>query len=78
MKRYNQASNLAIVCPITKQAKGYPFEIALPSECNLFGVVLVDQIKSVGWRVRNALFIEKAPLRLIDEIRAILRPALDG
>ena len=27
---YNARSNLALICPVTSQAKGYPFEVPLP------------------------------------------------
>jgi mRNA interferase MazF len=42
---YNRRANLALVCPITIQAKGYPFEVALPSGLPLSGVALVDSLE---------------------------------
>ena len=39
---YNQKVGLAIFCPITNQIKGYPFEVALPSEVSVTGVILSD------------------------------------
>ena len=29
---YDRRSGLAVVCPITRTAKGYPFEVAFPKE----------------------------------------------
>lgn len=54
---YNRASNLALVCPITSQVKGYPFEIPIPEGIPVIGVVLADQVKSMDWRARKAKFI---------------------
>ena len=51
---YNRLLGLALVCPITSRAKGYPFEVALPAGTAVTGVVLADQVKSLDWRERRA------------------------
>ncbi len=51
---YNRKVGLAIVCPITSHAKGYPFEVAIPDGLPVTGVVLSDQAKSLDWQVRGA------------------------
>ena len=38
-----------MVCPITNQQKGYPFEVTIPSGQGVAGVILVDRVKSVVW-----------------------------
>ena len=48
---YNGRVGLALLCPITNQRKGYPFEVRIPSRLRVTGVVLADQIKSLDWRV---------------------------
>lgn len=58
---YNRRSSLAIVCPVTSQEKGYPFEVPLPRGMKTKGVVLADQLKSLDWRARKAKRIEKVP-----------------
>ncbi|MBA3311845.1 MAG: endoribonuclease MazF [Planctomycetota bacterium] len=58
---YNSKVGLALVCPITNQAKGYPFEVALPAGSKFTGVVLADQVKSVDWRVREAQRVGSVP-----------------
>lgn len=67
-KRYNSKTGLALVCPITKQVKGYPFEVPLSKGGKVEGVVLSDQIKSLDWKARKAKFISRAPLGVITEI----------
>jgi mRNA interferase MazF len=54
---YNKRIGLALVCPLTKQAKGYPFEVELPPGLPVAGVVLSDHMKSQDWRARRAEFI---------------------
>ena len=56
---YNKKLGLALVCPVTRQAKGYPFEVVLPNSLPVTGVVLSDHLKSQDWRARRAEFIAK-------------------
>ena len=69
---YNRRVGLAILCPITGQAKGYPFEVALPPGGGISGVVLSDQLKSLNWRARRAHLIEALPPRVTEEVLAKL------
>lgn len=55
-RAYNAKVGLAIMCPITHQAKGYPFEVCLPEGLSVDGVVLADQARSLDWRSRRAEF----------------------
>src|SRR2546422_5769586 len=52
-KLYNEKTGLSVVVPITNQAKGYTFEVPLPPEIKITGVVLADAVKNVGWRRRD-------------------------
>lgn len=44
---YNGRVGLALLCPITRQAKRYPFEVLLPAGSPVVGVVGADQVKSL-------------------------------
>jgi mRNA interferase MazF len=61
---------LALVCPITSQAKGFPFEVRIPDGHRIAGVVLSNHMKSIDWRARNAQFITAAPSTLLDDVIA--------
>lgn len=65
---YNGKVGLAILCPVTSQIKGYPFEVVIPSGSKLGGVVLADQVKNLDWRVRKAEFICKLPRETTNEV----------
>jgi mRNA interferase MazF len=65
---YNGRVGLAILCPITSQEKGYPFEVALPSGSAVQGVILSDQVKSLDWRARQADLIETIPPQVTEEV----------
>ena len=68
---------MAIFCPITNQIKGYPFEVMLPKEVGVTGVILSDQVKSLDWRVRKAEFIGSLPEEVINEVLAKLSILLE-
>ncbi len=76
-KSYNGKVGLAICCPITHQAKGYPFEVALPAGEDVAGVILADHVRSVDWKGRQASLITQLPVELLNEvldrIEALLR-----
>ena len=65
---YNKKVGLGLICPITSQTKGYPFEVRIPAGMNVSGVVLSDQIKSLDWEVRDAQFICKLPVSTMSEV----------
>lgn len=73
---YNQKSGLALVCPITNQAKGYPFEVAIPGGRGLTGVILADHVRSVDWKARRAQKMGRVPAEVIDEVLGRLAPLL--
>ncbi len=64
---YNGKVGLAILCPITNQMKGYPFEVAIPSGLPISGVILSDQVKCLDWQARKAEFICKLPFEITIE-----------
>ena len=76
-RSYNQKAGLALLCPITSQEKGYPFEVPLSEADEVHGVVLADQVKSLDWRERDAELIEEVPdaatQEVIAKIKALLR-----
>jgi mRNA interferase MazF len=65
---YHAKVGLAILCPITSQIKGYPFEVQLPTGLKVAGVVLSDQVKNLDWRVRKAEYICKLPASIVTQV----------
>ncbi|MDP2718539.1 MAG: endoribonuclease MazF [Dehalococcoidia bacterium] len=76
-KSYNGKTGLAILCPVTNQVKGYPFEVLLPEGMPIAGAILSDQVKSLEWRVRNAELICALPAETISEVRQKLVTLLE-
>ena len=67
-KAYNGKVGLAILCPITSQVKGYPFEVKIPEGLEIGGAILSDQVKSLDWKVRQAKFSCKLPPAVYNEV----------
>jgi mRNA interferase MazF len=65
---YNAKSGLALLCPITTQVKGYPFEVLLPDGLPVSGAVLSDQLKSLDWRARQAERTCTLPAAVVAEV----------
>jgi len=65
---YNGKVGLAILCPITNQIKGYPFEVLIPPGMAVSGAILADQVKSLDWRARNAEWICTLPGEMVNEV----------
>jgi mRNA interferase MazF len=75
-RAYNLKARLAIACPITSHAKGYPFEVALPETSKVTGVVLADHVKNLDWSARHVEFAAAAPVDVVTDVRERLRVLL--
>jgi mRNA interferase MazF len=67
-QRYNRASGLAVVCPLTSKRKPYPFALPLTLD-QVEGAVLLDQLKSLDWLGRHAKFHSRAESALLGKVR---------
>lgn len=75
---YNGKVGLAILCPITSQVKGYPFEVRVPEGLPVEGVVLADQAKSLDWRARGAELLctvpQKSTSAVLQRLETLVSP----
>lgn len=67
-RSYNAKVGLAILCPVTNQIKGYPFEVLLPEGFKVQGAILSDQVKCLDWKSRKAEFICKLPHHITADV----------
>lgn len=65
---YNGRVGLALLCPITNQTKGYPFEVPLPDGLSVTGVIGADQVKSLDWQARKASRIGAVPAEIVTQV----------
>ena len=69
---FNQATGLAIACPITNTDRKIPFHLPVPATSSLTGFVMVEQVKSIDYRARNARFVEKARSEFVEDVIAVV------
>lgn len=74
---YNGKVGLALLCPVTSQVKGYPFEVSVPEGLPVSGAVLSDQVKSLDWRARRAerlcVLPESVTIEVLRRMNALLQ-----
>ncbi|MCU0722571.1 MAG: type II toxin-antitoxin system PemK/MazF family toxin [Planctomycetes bacterium] len=69
---FNLRTGLAIVCPITRTDRNYPFHVSIAPGGAVSGFVMAEQVKSLDFRRRRAKWIGRAPDPLLQEVLAIL------
>ena len=69
---FNEQTGLTIVCPVTTTDRSYPFHVAVTDNSRVKGFVMVEQVKSIDYRARQAKAIGKASNDLLDEVLSIL------
>ncbi len=75
-RAFNLQAGMALVCPITSRTKRHRFEVPLPDNMRVKGVILTHQLKSLDWGARNMEFIATAPASVIYEVLKIIRSIL--
>ena len=69
---YNHFTKMSMVCPITNTNRGFQLHVALDERTETKGVVMCEQVKALDISARNAVFKERAPDDVIEEIVDIL------
>ncbi|MEG4275026.1 MULTISPECIES: endoribonuclease MazF [unclassified Microcoleus] len=75
-RSYNEKSSLALFMPITKQQKGYPFEVILPTRLKVQGVIIAGRIKCLAWKARGIRLVESVSQDVIEEVQTKIEPLL--
>ena len=77
-KEFNAATRYALVAPITRSVRDWPFEVPIASDQRVSGVVQADQIRSVDFAARYARLIAKAPPQLVEQVLLRVASIIDG
>lgn len=67
---YNRIG-LMLACPITSKIKGYPFEVFIDAG-SVKGCVLADHIKNQDWKARQAEYITRVPVDVLQKVQQII------
>jgi mRNA interferase MazF len=76
-RSYNEKTSLAVVCPVTSHAKGYPFEVPVLPGHPIKGVILSDHLKNLDWRQRQAEKTGKIPRLILEQVRGRIAALLE-
>ena len=69
---YHRVSSTAFVCPITSNPGPWPFKVPLPSNLQVQGGVLVDQMRAVDLTQRIFGRLGRVPDETLERVRGIL------
>jgi len=75
-RAYNEKVGLMLACTITTKSTGYVFEVKLPADSPVQGVILSDHVKSVDWQARSATVAGRATDETIADVLAKLKALL--
>ncbi len=75
-KNFNKITGFAWLCPITNQAKNYPFEVAVAGCKEITGVILTDQMKSLDWSARNLYKVDAVNADCLINVKSLVTTIL--
>ena len=75
-KSYNRKTGLCILCPATRQKKGYAFEVVSIGPDGKENVLLSDHLRNVDWRARNAELMYQVTPEVLEAVTARLTALL--
>jgi mRNA interferase MazF len=66
---YHEISRRAVICPISRTERPWPFHVPLPEGLVTSGVVLVDQIRTIDRPSRMFDIVERVPVAVLANVR---------
>jgi mRNA interferase MazF len=72
LRSFHVRTSLMFVCPITSRRKEFPFEVVLPPNLPVRGVVLCEHMRSMDWQPRQISFIGMVPDETLRAIRDVI------
>lgn len=75
-KEYNRKTGLCVICPATRQQKGYGFEVVTTGPDGEVRVILADHLRSVDWRIRKVQKMYRVSSDVIDGVVARIEALL--
>jgi mRNA interferase MazF len=67
-RSFSAVTRYALVAPITRRVRGWPFEVRIEANQRVSGVVLADQTRSVDYIARHATYLGVASRALVEAV----------
>ena len=74
---YNKYTGLVVLCPITINTKRFPTRYELLNTKKVKGCVLCEHIRSIDFKARKLLFVEKISKEELEEIIDIINGIIE-
>ena len=69
---FNQATEFAIVCPITSRVRPFGTSVVLPEGLPVSGEILTSHVRSIDTLARPVTFAGKVSSAILDDVRSKL------
>jgi mRNA interferase MazF len=73
---FNKKMGFVFVCPISTTKHKNPFYVPIPGSEKVTGIIMTDQLRSLDYRARKAIFISMCPEVLLQEVLMHIEPIL--
>jgi mRNA interferase MazF len=74
---YNIKTGRVVICSVSGDQTGYPFEVALPKSCELTGVILSDHVSSINWHTYKLSLVTTLDQVTFEEVSSRLGALFD-
>ena len=74
--KFNRKMGFVFVCPISNTQRKNPFYVPIPEGEAITGVIMTDQLRSLDYRARQAIFISECRSDIIEEVLRRIQPIL--
>ncbi len=71
-REFNEATKMAMLCPITSTNRNFPFHVEYTGN-SIQGFIMTEQVKSLDIFSREISFIDKIDKKAIDEVIHLLK-----
>jgi len=73
---FNRKMGFVFVCPVSNTARRNPFYVPVKAGKKVTGVIMADQLRSLDYRARKAIFIGKCLEGLLNEVLMRIEPII--
>jgi mRNA interferase MazF len=72
--RFNRKMGFAVVCPVSNTKRKNPFYVKIPEGLTVTGVIMTEQLRSLDFRARSAVFMSNCPDLLLQDVLRRIKP----
>lgn len=74
--KFNRKMGFVFICPVSNTQRRNPFYVQIPDRETVTGVVMADQLRSLDYKARSAVFIGDCPSDLLHQVLRRISPIM--